>query len=416
VSGFDPQEIRKDFPILQQRQRAGDGTDRRLVFLDSAASSQRPTAVTQAMTDVYETGYANVHRGVYQLAERATNSYEQGRIAVARFINAPSANEVIFTKNATEAINLVAHSWGRSNLGEGDAVVLTLMEHHANIVPWQMLAEERGFEIRWIPVTDDGQLDLTDLDRLLDGAKMLSVTTMSNVLGTITPVRRLVDAAHAAGALVMLDACQSVPHLPTDVVDLDADFIAFSGHKMLGPSGIGVLWGRAELLDAMPPFLGGGGMIVDVTTDGFRADTIPAKFEAGTPPIAEAAGLRAAVEYLEAIGMDVIRQHEVELTAYALRTLEDRLGDAIKIYGPAEPAARGGVLSIELDHVHAHDVSQVLDEHAVCVRPGHHCAKPLMRRYGVNATARASFYLYNDTDDVDALADALVATNDFFSI
>ena len=416
MTGFDPKQIRKDFPILQQRQRASDGSDKRLVFLDSAASSQRPTAVTQAMTDVYETGYANVHRGVYQLAERATNSYEAGRAAVARFINAPTVDEVIFTKNATEAINLVAHSWGRANLGEGDAVVLTLMEHHANIVPWQMLAEEQGFEIRWIPVTDDGQLDLTDLDRLLDGAKLLSFTSMSNVLGTLTPVRQLVDAAHAAGALALVDACQSVPHLPTDVVAMDADFMAFSGHKMLGPSGIGVLWGRKELLDAMPPFLGGGGMIVDVTTEGFRPDVVPAKFEAGTPPIAEAAGLEAAINYLEAIGMDAIRQHEVELTAYALRTLHDRLGDSITIYGPSEPAARGGVLSFELDGVHAHDVSQVLDEHAVCIRPGHHCAKPLMRRFGVVATARASFYIYNDTDDVDALADALVAANDFFSI
>jgi len=416
VSGFDPKELRKDFPILNRPQVGHDGQERRLVFVDSAASSQRPTQVTDAMTEVYETGYANVHRGVYQLAERATNAYEDGRKAVARFINAPSSDEVIFTKNATEAINLVAQSWGRANLHAGDAIVLTLMEHHANIVPWQMLAAERDLEIRWIPVTDDGQLDLTDLDRLLDGAKLLSFTSMSNVLGTLTPVRRLVDAAHAAGALALVDACQSVPHLPTDVVEMDADFLAFSGHKMLGPSGIGVLWGRKELLDAMPPFLGGGGMIVDVTTEGFRPDAVPAKFEAGTPPIAEAAGLRAAIEYLEALGMDNVRQHEVELTAYALRTLEERLGDAITIYGPAEPAARGGVLSIELEGVHAHDVSQVLDEHAVCVRPGHHCAKPLMRRYGIAATARASFYVYNDTDDVDALADALVAANDFFAI
>ncbi len=416
MSGFDPKEIRKDFPILNQPQTGHDGKERRLVFVDSAASSQRPNQVTQAMTKVYETGYANVHRGVYQLAERATNSYEGGRAAVARFINAPSVDEVIFTKNATEAINLVAGSWGRANLNEGDAVVLTLMEHHANIVPWQMLAAERGIEIRWIPVTDDGQLDLTDLDRLLDGAKLLSFTSMSNVLGTLTPVRKLVDAAHAAGALALVDACQSVPHLPTDVVEMGADFLVFSGHKMLGPSGIGVLWGRKELLDAMPPFLGGGGMIVDVTTEGFKADVTPAKFEAGTPPIVEAAGLGAAIDYLEALGMDNVRQHEVELTAYALRTLKERLGDAITIYGPAEPAARGGVLSIELAGVHAHDVSQVLDEHAVCVRPGHHCAKPLMRRFGVNATARASFYVYNDTDDVDALADALVAANDFFAI
>lgn len=413
---FDPKEIRKDFPILNRLQTASDGSERRIVFLDSAASSQRPTHVTDAMTHVYETGYANVHRGVYQLADRATSAYESGRTAVARFINAPSADEVIFTKNATEAINLVANSWGRANLNKGDAVVLTLMEHHANIVPWQMLAAERGIEIRWIPVTDDGQLDLTDLDRILDGAKLLSFTSMSNVLGTLNPVRQLVDAAHAAGALAMVDACQSVPHLPTDVVATDADFIAFSGHKMLGPSGIGVLWGRMELLDAMPPFLGGGGMILDVTTEGFRPDAVPAKFEAGTPPIVEAAGLAAAIDYLEAVGMDAVRQHEVEITAYALRTLTERLGDAITIYGPAEPAARGGVLSIELDGVHAHDISQVLDEHAVCVRPGHHCAKPLMRRFGVNATARASFYLYNDTDDVDALADALVAANDFFTI
>ena len=416
MSGFDPKEIRKDFPILNKLQTGHDGQERRLVFVDSAASSQRPNQVTHAMTNVYETGYANVHRGVYQLAERATNSYEGGRAAVARFINAPSVDEVIFTKNATEAINLVAGSWGRANLNEGDAVVLTIMEHHANIVPWQMLAAERGIEIRWIPVTDDGQLDLTDLDRLLDGAKLLSFTSMSNVLGTLTPVRRLVDAAHAAGAIALVDACQSVPHLPTDVVEMGADFLVFSGHKMLGPSGIGVLWGRKELLDAMPPFLGGGGMIVDVTTEGFKADVTPAKFEAGTPPIVEAAGLGAAIDYLEALGMDNVRQHEVELTAYALRTLKERLGDAITIYGPAEPAARGGVLSIELEGVHAHDVSQVLDEHGVCVRPGHHCAKPLMRRFGVNATARASFYVYNDTDDVDALADALVAANDFFAI
>lgn len=416
MTGFDPQAIRKDFPILQQLQTGHDGVERRLVFVDSAASSQRPIQVTDAMTAVYETGYANVHRGVYQLAERATNAYEGGRRAVARFINAPSVDEVVFTKNATEAINLVAGSWGRANLAEGDAVVLTLMEHHANIVPWQMLAAERGIEIRWIPVTDDGQLDLTDLDRLLDGAKLLSFTSMSNVLGTLTPVRQLVDAAHAAGAITLIDACQSVPHLPTDVVEMGADFVAFSGHKMLGPSGIGVLWGRKELLDAMPPFLGGGGMIVDVSTDGFRPDATPAKFEAGTPPIAEAAGLGAAIEYLEALGMENVRQHEVELTAYAMRTLTERLGDAITIHGPAEPAARGGVLSIELDGVHAHDISQILDEHAVCVRPGHHCAKPLMKRFGVAATARASFYVYNDTDDVDALADALVAANDFFAI
>ncbi len=414
-TSLDVAKIRSDFPILQQQQRASDGTDRRLVFLDSAASSQRPVQVLDAMDDIYRHSYANVHRGVYQLAERATNAYEGARRATARFIGATNSDEIVFTKNATESINLVAHSWGRANLREGDAVVLTLMEHHANIVPWQMLAAERGIEIRWIPVTDDGHLDLADLDRILDGAKLLSFTAMSNVLGTITPAKELVAAAHAKGALALVDACQSVPHLPVDVVDLDADFLVFSGHKMLGPSGIGVLWARKHLLDEMPPFLGGGGMILNVTTEGFTPDAVPAKFEAGTPPIAEAAGLGAAIEYLEALGMDNVRRHEVELTAYALRTLAARLGDSLTIYGPSEPAERGGVLSMALQDIHAHDVSQVLDEHAVCIRPGHHCAKPLMRRFDMSATARASFYIYNDTDDVDALADALVATNDFFA-
>ncbi len=410
-ASFDLERIRADFPILGLTQ---DG--KRLAFLDSAASSQHPVQVMAAMDALYTSGYANVHRGVYQLAERATNAFEGARRTVARFINAPSEREVIFTKNATESINLVAGSWGRANLGPGDAVVLSLMEHHANIVPWQMLAAEKGFEIRWIGLTDDGQLDLSNLDTLLDGAKMLAVTAMSNVLGTLTPVRHLADAAHAAGALILVDACQSVPHLPTDLSDLDVDFMAFSGHKMLGPNGVGVLWGRAELLEAMPPFLGGGGMILDVTTEGFRPDTIPAKFEAGTPPILEAVGLAAAIDYLEGIGMDAIRQHEVELTSYALRTLNDRLGDSLRIHGPSEPASRGGVLSLELLDVHAHDVSQVLDDHAVAVRPGHHCAKPLMRHLGVAATARASFYLYNGTDDVDALADALIAARDFFAL
>ena len=408
---FDVAAIRRDFPILSQTQG-----DKRVAFLDSAASSQRPESVLGAMNDLYHQGYANVHRGVYQWAEKATNAFEKSRTTVAHFINAPSEREVIFTKNATEAINLVAGSWGRTNLGPGDAVVLTLMEHHANIVPWQMLAAEKGFEIRWIPITDDGQLDLTDLDTLLDGAKLLSFTAMSNVLGTLTPVRQMADAAHAKGALVLVDACQSVPHMPTDVVELGADFLVFSGHKMLGPSGIGVLWAKAELLEAMPPFLGGGGMILNVTTEGFTADAIPAKFEAGTPPIAEAIGLGAAIDYLEALGMDAIRKHEVELTGYALRTLKERLGDDLVIHGPSEPASRGGVLSLELVDVHAHDVSQVLDEHAVAIRPGHHCAKPLMKSLGVPATARASFYIYNDTDDVDALADALVAARDFFAI
>lgn len=408
---FDVAKIRKDFPILDQLQ---DG--RRLVYLDSGASSQRPNAVLDAMDSLYKHSYANVHRGVYQVAERATHAYEGARSKVAKFINAPSSNEVIFTKNATEAINLVAHSWGRANLTAGDAVVLTIMEHHANIVPWQMLAAEIGFEIRWVPIDADGMLDTSNLETLLDGAKLFGFTAMSNVLGTLTDVPALCAAARKAGAVSVIDACQSVPHMRTDVVAMGADFVVFSGHKMLGPSGIGVLWGRGELLDAMPPFLGGGGMILNVTQDGFTPDAIPGKFEAGTPPIAEAVGLAAAIDYLNELGMDAVREHEVSLTAYALRTLKERVGDNLTIFGPSEPAARGGVLSLELAGVHAHDVSQVLDEYAVCVRPGHHCAKPLMRHLGVNATARASLYIYNDTDDIDALADAVIAARDFFTI
>lgn len=408
---LDVAAIRKDFPLLHQQQGG-----RRLVFLDSAASSQRPVQVVDAMSEFYHTSYANVHRGVYQVAERATNRFEQARATVARFIGADSAGEVVFTKNATEAINLVAGSWGKANLGPGDAIVLTILEHHANIVPWQMLATDRGFEIRWIPVTDDGCIDMTDLDRFMDGAKLVAFTAMSNVTGAITQIDQVVTAAKAAGALTLVDACQSVPHLPTDVTKMGADFVTFSGHKMLGPTGIGVLWARAELLESMSPFLGGGGMILNVTTEGFTPDAPPARFEAGTPPIAEAVGLASAIEYLEAVGMETIRRHEVALTGYALRKLSTELGDSLTIHGPSEPAARGGVLSLDLHGVHAHDVSQVLDEYGVCIRPGHHCAKPLMKRLGVPATARASFYLYNDTDDADALAEALVAARDFFAL
>ncbi|MCB0971763.1 MAG: cysteine desulfurase, partial [Acidimicrobiales bacterium] len=345
-----------------------------------------------------------------------TNALEASRLRVGRFIGAPNpATEVLFTKNATESLNLVAQSWGRANLGPGDAVLLTQLEHHANIVPWFQLQAEKGFEIRWLPLTDDAQLDTTDLDRLLDGVRLVGLTAMSNVTGTITPVAELTAKAHAAGALVCLDACQYVPHLATDVAELGVDFAAFSGHKMLGPTGIGVLWGREALLEAMPTFLGGGGMILDVRDDGFIPAALPAKFEAGTPPIAEIIGLHAAIDYLDGLGMDLVREHEVRLTAYAFRTLTERLGDQLTIHGPSEPATRGGVLSLALEGIHPHDLSQVLDEHAVCVRPGHHCAKPLMRVLGVGATARASFYVYNDTDDVDALADALAAAADFFS-
>ena len=402
--------VKAQFPLLGRTVR-----DRPIVYLDSAASSQKPRCVLDAMNDFYETINANVHRGAYEIAAQATEAMEAARRAVARFVNAPSPAEIIFTKNATEAVNLVARSWGGANLGPGDAVVITEMEHHANIVPWHIMAAERGFELRWIGVDPGGQLDLSDLDRLLDGAKLLGVTAMSNVLGTLNPIRRLADAAHAAGALMLVDAAQYVPHLPTDVQALGADFLSFTGHKMCGPTGIGVLWARAELLEAMPPFLGGGEMILDVRKDGFLPNVIPHKFEAGTPPIAEIVGLGAAVAYLEGLGMEQVREHEVSLTGYALRTLQERYGSDVAVHGPAEPACRGGVLSMTFRDIHPHDLSQVLDHHGVCVRAGHHCAKPLMRRLGVPATARASLYVYNDTSDVDALADALGAAGEFFS-
>lgn len=409
---FDPHKVRADFPILS---RTSHG--RRLVFLDSAASSQKPTSVLDAMDRYYETINSNVHRGVYEIAEAATDAMESARRRVGRFIGAPRpATEVIFTKNATESLNLVVRSWGAANLGSGDVVVLSQLEHHANIVPWFQLQAERGFEIRWIPLTADARLDLSDLDNLLDGAKAVGLTAMSNVTGTLTPVAEIAAAAHAAGAVVILDACQYVPHLATDVVSLGVDFAAFSGHKMLGPTGIGVLWGREELLEAMPPFLGGGGMILDVRLDGFKAADLPAKFEAGTPPIAETVGLHAAVDYLDALGMDAVRLHEIELTTYAMESLAERLGPALTIHGPADPHERGGVMSLAVGDIHPHDLSQFLNEHAVCMRPGHHCAKPLMRNLGVGATARASFYVYNDTDDVDALAEALAEAASFFSV
>ena len=407
---LDVAAVKKDFPILERQVH-----DRRLVFLDSAASSQKPIQVIEAMSLYYEHTHANVHRGVYTLAEEATAAYEGARAKVARFIGAPSHREVLFSKNATESLNLVANAWGRTNLKAGDSVLLTEMEHHANLVPWLMLADQIGIELRYLPITDDGQLVLDDLDRLVDGVKMVSLTAMSNVLGTLNPVRRIADVAHAAGAMVTVDASQFVPHLPTSVTEFGADFVAFTGHKMLGPTGVGVLWGRTDVLDAMPPFLGGGDMITDVRLDGFTANELPWKFEAGTPPIAEAVGLGAAVDYLEGLGMEAVREHEVTLTAYTLRTLTERFGDRLIIHGPSEPASRGGVLSLDLADVHPHDVSQVLDQHGICVRAGHHCAKPLMRRLGVNATARASVYVYNDEADIDALADGLDAAADFFA-
>jgi len=411
ISRLEVAPVRSQFPLLSP------SVDRRpIVYLDSAATSQKPQSVLDAMDDYYRTCNANVHRGVYAIAEEATNRMERARERVRAFIGARSAAEVLITKNATESLNLVAQSWGRANLRASDAIVLTHMEHHANIVPWQMLAAEVGFEIRWIPLDEQGRLDLTDLDRLLDGARLLGATAMSNVLGTLNPVRTLTDAARAAGAISVIDGCQSVPHTSTDVVAMGADFVAFSGHKMCGPTGIGVLYGREELLEAMPPFLGGGEMIRDVRLDGFTCNDLPWKFEAGTPAIAEIIGLGAAVDWLEGVGMDAVRAHEVALVEYTMRTLGERFGDRLRIHGPTDPLERGGVFSFDFDGLHPHDISQVLDTHGVCVRAGHHCAKPLMRLLGVGATARASVYVYNDTTDIDALADALDAAGSFFAL
>ena len=407
---LDATRIKGDFPILGRTVHG-----KRLVYLDSANSSQKPQSVLDAMDHHYREYYANIHRGVYTISEESTAAYQGAHRAVARFLNAPSWREIVFTKNITEAINLVAYTWARANLREGDAIVLTEMEHHSNVVPWHILAAERGVELRWLPITPDYRLDLDELPRLLDGAKLFGVSAMSNVLGTINDIPALAEMAHAAGALVLVDAAQAVPHLPVDVQAWGADFVGFTGHKMVGPSGIGGLWARAELLEAMPPFLGGGEMISDVSFDSFTTNELPWKFEAGTMPIVEATGLTAAVEYLETIGMDEVRAHEQHLSGYALQALKDRFGERLTIYGHDDLASRGGVISFLFEGIHAHDISQVLDEDGVCVRAGHHCAKPLMRVLGVPATTRASFYVYNDEADVDALVDALVTAEKFFA-
>lgn len=408
---LDVATLKAEFPLLEREINGNP-----IVYLDSASTSQKPFAVLDAMDHAYRHHYANVHRGVYEIAELATAEFEKARRKVATFIGASDWRELVFVRNATEAINLVAYTWARANLGAGDAIVLTHMEHHANVVPWQMLANERGVELRWIPMTPEFTLDLSDLDTLLDGAKLLCVSAMSNVLGTINPVRELVAAAHAHGALALIDACQYIPHIATNVAEWDADFVAFSAHKLCGPSGIGALWARLELLEAMPPFLGGGEMIRDVRLDYFTTNDVPWKFEAGTPAIVEAIGFGAAIDYLESIGMAEIRDHEIKLTEYALDALDNEFGDRLKIYGPADIAIRGGAISFLFDGIHAHDVTQVLDQDGVCVRAGHHCAKPLMRQLGVPATSRASFYMYNDEHDVDCLVKALIRAEQFFAL
>jgi cysteine desulfurase/selenocysteine lyase len=406
---FDVARIRKDFPILD---REVNGYP--LVYLDSANTSQKPTQVLEAMRTHHERHNGNVSRSVHTLGTEATTAYEAARGKIAAFVNATTPDEIVFTKNSTEAINLVAYSIGAHlALGPGDEIVISEMEHHSNIVPWQLLCERTGATLRWFGVTDDGRLDESELATLVnERTRLISVVHMSNVLGTINDVSRIVTRAREVGALVMLDCSQSVPHLPVDVRALGADFIAFTGHKMLGPTGIGVLWGRLALLAQMPPFLAGGSMIETVTMAGTTYAAPPARFEAGTPPIVEAIGLGAAVDYLNAIGMQAIHEHEQEMTAYALKALAEVPG--VRIFGPASPDGRGGTLSFAVDGVHPHDVGQVLDALGVEVRVGHHCAKPTCARFGVPAMTRASFYLYTTTDEIDALVRGLAQVRKVF--
>ncbi len=407
---FDVQAIRADFPVLQQEVRPGVP----LVYLDSTASSQKPVQVIAAMDHYYRTTHANVHRGIYQLSEAATEAYETARKKVKAFVNAASWREIVFTRNATESINLVAQTWGRVNLGPGDVVLISEMEHHSNIVPWQLVAAEKGFTLRAIPVLDNGLLDLDAYARLLnEGAvKLVAITQMSNVLGTINPVADMTRQAHEAGALILVDGAQSVPHMPVDVQALDVDFLAFSGHKMLGPTGIGVLYGRRALLEAMPPFMGGGDMIRKVRLNGSEWNDLPYKFEAGTPAIAEAVGLGAAVDYLSGIGMDKIQAYEHQVIAYALERLAEVPG--LTVYGP-DADHKGAVAAFTMNGLHPHDVAQLLDAEGVAVRAGHHCAMPLHERFSLPATARASFYLYNTLGEVDALIEALYKVKQVFA-
>ena len=401
--GFDPHVVRRDFPILERRING-----RPLVYLDSASSSQKPGVVIDAVDRYYRDYNANVHRGIYTIGEEATAAYERARVQVGRFINAPDSHEIIFTRNATEAINLVAYSWGRTNINRGDPILLTEMEHHANLVPWQLLVQERDGDLEFIPITDDGILRLDVYEVLLRlKPKLVAFTHVSNTLGTINPVREMVEMAHAAGALVLVDGAQAVPHVPVDVQELGADFYAFSGHKMLGPMGSGALWARRELLEAMPPFLAGGEMIREVHLRRSDFNDIPWKFEAGTPAVADAIGLGVAAEYLGELGMGAVRDHERELVAYALDVLP-RSVPGIELYGPMDPELRGGVIPFNLPGIHPHDVAQVLDRSAIAVRAGHHCTMPLHERLDLAATARASFNVYSTREDIDALVAGLL--------
>jgi len=404
----DIRKIKADFPTLNRKVRSNFD----LIYLDSAATSQKPEMVLEAMDRYYRQSNANIHRGIHTLAEEATAQYEDSRQRIAKFINARRSREVVFTRNTTESINLVVNSWGRSRLQAGDLVVLTEMEHHSNLVPWQLLASQFGIRLEFVPVDLTGTLDLEVYQGLLEqGPKMVAFTHMSNVLGTINPAKEMISAAHRAGALVLLDGAQSVPHLPVDAQDLDVDFLAFSGHKMCGPTGIGVLYGKEDVLESMPPFLGGGDMIKKVFLRSFTPNDLPHKFEAGTPAIAEVIGLGAAVDYLDAIGMEQIALHEQEIMRYGLDALTKVPG--LKVYG-TDTVQKGAVFSFTMETVHPHDVAQVLDDLGIAVRAGHHCAMPLHEKYGLPATTRASFYLYNMLDEVDRLVEGLLRVNQLF--
>lgn len=394
---LDVQSIRQDFPIF--------AVDPPLAFLDSAASTQTPRPVVDAMDAYYDTYRSNIHRGIYRISEEATEQYEIARKKVAKLINVPRSSQIVFTRNTTESINLVAYSWGSVNIKQGDEIVLTILEHHSNLVPWQLLAQRTGAKLRFLEITDKGLLDFTQLqDVLSEKTKLVAITHVSNVLGTINPIQSVIDAVHTVGATVLVDAAQSVPHFHVDVQQLDCDFLAFSGHKMCGPTGVGVLYGKMDLLEKMPPFLGGGSMIRSVERDSSTYADVPAKFEAGTPSIAEAIGLGSAVDYLTQAGLASIHVHEQELVKYAHQRLEEIEG--ITIYGP-EPHQKAGVISFNLDGIHPHDIAGILDTHNIAIRAGHHCAQPLMKKFDVIATARASFYLYNTIDDVDRLYEGL---------
>jgi cysteine desulfurase/selenocysteine lyase len=405
---LDVKQLRADFPILQREVHPGVP----LIYLDSTATTQKPIQVIQAMDDYYHSYNANVHRGVHTLAEEATAAYEAARQRVCDFINCPAMKGIIFTRNTTESINLIAQTWGRQNLQEDDLVILTEMEHHSNLVPWQILAAEKGIRLEFIPITSDGLLELDIYQKLLaQMPKLVAFTHMSNVLGTINPAKEIVQMAHAAGAVTLIDGAQSVPHFPVDVQNLDVDFLAFSGHKICGPTGIGVLYGKVSLLNEMPPFLGGGEMIKRVMLRSFIPNELPHKYEAGTPAIAESIGLHAALDYVANIGMDKIALHEKEIIAYALERLEEV--PEVHVFGP-EASQKGGVAAFTFDGIHPHDVAQVLDHFGIAVRAGHHCAMPLHEKFNISATTRASFYLYNTFEEVDRLIEGLYNVKQYF--